>query len=176
MANKHLGRRARLLLTIAGLAIGTSAIAAPTANAGLLVKTAPNCASQVFSQPFAVVGDSANYTLVKGGNFEGSTTGWTLSKAKVVAGNSPYGSRGKALQISPGGVVTSPVSCVGLEHPTMRFYMKSSGGLLSLLSTMTVSVLVETSLGLVVEVPTLPIELVGTKWHASGRHLIVANL
>jgi hypothetical protein len=179
MASNLLGRRARLLLAVAGLAIGVSALTAPTASAGLLVASAPNCANQLFEQPFVRFGDTANYKLVGGGTFEGGAPGWKLSRAKVVSGSNPYqvngGGHSKALQISGGGVATSPTTCVGLEHPTMRFFVKSSGGLLSL-STMTVSVLVETSLGLVVEVPTLPLELPSTKWHASGRHLIVANL
>lgn len=178
MANKLLSRRVRLLLTVAGLAIGVSALAAPSANAGLLVKSAPNCGNELFSTPFAGFGDSASYKLVGGGTFEGGATGWQLSKAKVVSGSNPYqvngGGHSKSLQISPGGVATSPTSCVGLEHPTMRFFVKSSGGLLSL-STMTVEVLAETSIGLVVPVP-IGLVLPNTKWRPSGRYLIVANL
>jgi hypothetical protein len=162
------------ILTVAALTIGLSAVAAPSASAGLLVKSAPSCSNQLLSQPFAAFGDSASYTLVGGGSFESGSPGWQLSKAKVVAGNNPYGSRGKALQISPGGVATSPTVCVGLDHPTMRFFVKSSGGLLSL-STMTVEVLAETSLGLVVPVP-IGVVLPNTHWRPSGRYLIVANL
>jgi hypothetical protein len=177
-ANKILGRRVRLLLTVAGLAIGASALAAPTANAGLLVKSAPNCGNELFEQPFAKFGDRANYKLVGGGTFEGSMADWKLSKAKVVSGSNPHqvngGGHKKALQISRGGVATSPTSCVGLEHPTMRFFVKSSGGLLSL-STMTVEVLVETSVGLVLPVP-IGVVLPSTKWRPSARYLIVANL
>jgi hypothetical protein len=162
------------ILTVTALTIGLSAVAAPSASAGLLVKSAPNCSGQVLSQPFTAFGDSASYTLVGGGSFSGAAPGWQLSKAKVVSGNSPYGSRGGALQISPGGVATSPTVCVGLSHPTMRFYVKSSGGLLSL-STMTVEVLAETSVGLVVPVP-IGVVLPNAKWRASGRYLVVANL
>jgi hypothetical protein len=165
------------LLTVAALAIGASAFAAPPATAGLLVKSAPSC-QQTFEQPFAAFGDSASYTMVGGGNFESGGAGWQLSKAKVVSGSNPYkvstGAHAKSLQISPGGVATSPTVCVGLEHPTMRFFVKSSGGLLSL-STMSVEVLVETSLGLVVPVP-IGVVLPNTKWHASGRYYVVANL
>lgn len=179
MKGTLLGRKARLLLTVAGLTLGATAMNAPAANAGLLVKSAPNCASQVFENPFAGFGDRANYTLVSGGTFEGSMAGWQLSKAKVVSGSNPYqvngGGHKKALQISRGGVATSPTTCVGLEHPTMRFFVKSSGGLLSLLSTMTVEVLAETSIGLVVPVP-VGLVLPNTKWRPSGRYLIVANL
>jgi hypothetical protein len=161
------------ILTVVALSIGVSAVAAPSASAGLLVKSAPNCSNQLLSQPFKSFGDTASYTLVGGGSFD-SGAGWQLSKAQVVASNSPYGSRGKALQISPGGVATSPTVCVGLDHPTMRFFVKSSGGLLSL-STMTVEVLAETSIGLVVPVP-IGVVLPNTQWKPSGRYLIVANL
>ena len=178
MAEKLLGTRARLLVAVAGLTIGASALAAPTASAGLLVKSAPNCASTVFEQPFTSFGDKANYTMVGGGSFESGAPGWQLSKAKVVSGSNPHqvngGGHSQSLQISPGGYATSPTACVGLEHPTMRFFVKSSGGLLSL-STMTVEVLAETSVGLVVPVP-IGLVLPNTKWHPSGRYLIVANL
>jgi hypothetical protein len=171
-------RNALRLLTAAALAVGASALAAPTASAGLLVESAPKC-NQPLEKPFAVVGDQANYTLVGGGTFEGGASGWQLSKAKVVSGNNSYvvngGTRKQSLQISPGGVATSPAVCVGLDHPSMRFFVKSSGGLLSL-STMTVEVLTETSLGLVVPLPALPVELPSTKWHASAKHLVTANL
>jgi hypothetical protein len=149
-------------------------MAAPSASAGLLVKSAPNCANQLLEQPFAVVGDSASYTLVSGGSFEAGAPGWQLSRAQVVAGNNSFRKGTRSLQISAGGVATSPTVCVGLEHPTMRFYVKSSGGLLSL-STMTVEVLAETSVGLVVPVP-IGLVLPSTKWKASGRYLVVANL
>jgi hypothetical protein len=172
------GRAVRRLVAVAALAIGASALAAPSASAGLLVKSAPNCAQQVFEQPFAGFGDRANYTLVGGGSFESGAPGWTLSRAKVVSGSNPYkvngGSHSRSLQISSGGVATSPTVCVGLEHPTLRFFVKSSGGLLSL-STMSVEVLAETSVGLVVPVP-IGVVLPNTTWHPSGRYLIVANL
>jgi hypothetical protein len=178
IAHKLLGRRARLLLTVAGLAIATSALSAPSANAGLLVTSAPSCGNELFEQPFARFGDTADYKLVGGGTFESGAPGWKLSNAKVVSGSNPYqvngGGHSKSLQISRGGVATSPTSCVGLEHPTMRFFVKSSGGLLSL-STMTVEVLAETSVGLVVPVP-IGVVLPNTKWHPSSRYLIVANL
>ena len=151
---------------------------APVANAGLLVKSAPGC-EQELTQPFATFGDSANYAPVPGGSFEDDAHGWSLSRAAVVSGNSPFkvGGAGhsRALQISPGGVATSPTVCVGLEHPTMRFFVRSSGGLLDAVSTMSVSVLAETSLGLVVEVP-VGVQLFNKSWRPSSRHIVVANL
>jgi hypothetical protein len=171
------GRGARRLLTVAALAIGALALAAPSASAGLLVQSAPSC-KQKLEQPFAKFGDYAYYTLVRGGSFESGAPGWQLSRSQVVSGSNPYQVQGgggvRSLQISGGGVATSPTVCVGLEHPTMRFFVKSSGGLLSL-STLSVEVLAETSLGLVVPVP-IGVVLPNTRWSPTGRFLVVANL
>jgi hypothetical protein len=152
----------RRLVAVAGLAIGMAGLMAPSANAGLLVKSAPNCAPQTLVKPFASLGDQSNYTLLPGGTFDSGAPGWSLSRASVVSG---------AVQISPGGVATSPTICAGLDHPTMRFWAKSSG----LLPVGTVSVLAETSLGLVVEVP-LGVIPPGTSWHATPKYLVIANL
>jgi hypothetical protein len=64
--------------------------------------------------------------------------------------------------------------CVGLDRPTLRFFAKSSGGLLSL-STMAVSVRFETSLGLVAELP-VGVVLPNTKWQPTLPMPIIANL
>jgi hypothetical protein len=152
----------RRLVAVAGLAIGMAGLMAPSANAGVLVKSAPSCAPQPLVQPFASLGDNSNYTRLPGGDFDNGAPGWSLSKAAVVS---------KALQISPGGVATSPTICAGLDHPTMRFYSKSSG----LLPVGSVSVLAETSLGLVVEVP-LGLMSPGSSLHATPKYLVIANL
>ena len=51
----------------------------------------------------------------------------------------------RSLKLPPGASATSPVICVGLEHPTLRFFAKNNR---ALLSTLTVEVITETSLGL----------------------------
>jgi len=165
-------RRLSLLLTLALIA---TAVAPPTANAGLLVASAPSCAPQPLSKPFAQFGDNADYTPLGGGTFEDGAAGWSLSRAAVVADNEPYyvneAGDSHALRISAGGVATSPTICAGLEHPTMRFFAKSSG----LLPLASVSVLTETSTGLVAELP-LGVISPGSKWHPTPRYLVLANL
>jgi hypothetical protein len=150
------------LVAVAGLAIGTAGLMAPSANAGVLVASAPNCQPQALVKPFTAYGDQSNYTLLPGGSFDNGAPGWSLSRAAVVSG---------ALQISPGGVATSPTICAGLDHPTMRFFAKSSG----LLPVGTVSVLAETSLGVVVELP-LGVITPGSTMHATPKYLVLANL
>jgi hypothetical protein len=164
---------------IAMAVCSVAAIAAPAANAGLLVSTAESCDTQQFSNPFSRWGDGADYTPVPGGDFEVGSKGWTLSGgAKLVSGNETYKVGGstdaRSLQIPAGGVATSPAMCVGLTEPTIRWFQKQSS-LLGLTGAMTVSVLTETSLGLVVETP-VGAGLLNTSWSPSLTGVILTNL
>jgi hypothetical protein len=172
----------KLKIFVATAACAAAAIAAPAANAGVLVSSAESCATQQFSNPFSRWGDAAAYTPVPGGAFEGGQKGWTLSGgAKVVAGNESFkvgsGTDTSSLYIPQGGVATSPAMCVGLSEPTIRWFQKQSNSLLGLGLTgaMTVSVLTETSLGVVLETP-VGVGLLGTSWSPSLTGLIVTNL
>ena len=167
----------KIRAALAALAtVAASAAMAAPANAGILTKSATDCDAPVDSQPFARWGDNAFYKPVGHGGFEGGATGWTLSGgAKVVAGNEPYkvggASDGHSLQLPAGSSATSPTVCVGLSEPTLRFFARKNSGQLS---TMAVSVKVETSLGLVV---TLPIGVdLGGNWHPTLPMLVVGNL
>src|SRR3954447_11136192 len=156
-----------------------AAIAAPAANAGLLVSSAESCDTQQFSQPFGKWGDNANYTPVPGGAFESGQKAWTLSGgAKVVTGNESYKVRSstdsRSLQIPAGGVATSPSICVGLSEPTVRWFQRQTS-LLGLTGAMTVSVLTETSLGVVVETP-VGAGLLNSAWNPSLTGVILTNL
>ena len=77
-----------------------------------------------------------------------------------------------SLHLPSGSSVETPALCVGLEHPTVRFFAKKNSGLLS---TLAVSVYVKTSLGLVVPVP-VGVVLGNGQWKATPQMLIVANL
>ena len=150
-------------LALAALSIGILGATAPAANAGLLVETSPTCEGQVLSQPFLSQGDSSYYTPVPGGSFSDSAApGWNLNGSRVANG---------ALTLPAGSSATSPTVCAGLEHPSMRFYAKSSG----LLPLATVSVLTETSLGATVEVP-LGLISPGSSLHATPKYLVLANV
>ena len=165
----------RKAFVAAALAVAITGLAAPSANAGVLVASAPNCGAQPLSQAFAAFGDATNYTPVPGGDFEAGSAAWTTSRASIVSANESYHVRksgdSRSLAISPSGVATSPTVCAGLEHPTMRFFAKSSG----LLPVASVSVLTETSLGVVLEVP-LGVITPGSQWHPAPKYLVVANL
>jgi hypothetical protein len=161
-------------------ALAALAFSASSASAGLLANAATSCDAQSLSQPFAPWLDLAQYTPLSGGNFETAAAGWTLSGgAAVAAGNEVFKVAGandaSSLSLPSSGVATSPTICVGLEHPTVRFFAKrNSGGLLGL-STLRVEVMFENELGLV---ESLPIGVVlGTpNWQPTLPMTVIANL
>jgi hypothetical protein len=175
-------RRARIALlgTLTGAALFAAGPSA--ANAGLLVQSAPGCDNGAVSQPFAQFGDDNSYFLAPGGDFEGDAGEWADNGASVVADQEPWqvaGDGSNALSIPAGRSVVSPTMCVGLEHPTMRFFAhRSGGGLLAAASQLLVTARVETSLGLVVEVPvgTLTTLTNGAKWNKTPTQIVLASL
>ena len=145
------------------------------AEAGPIVTSATDCSDQTLEQPFAAWGDPASYFLVPNGSFSGGADGWKLSKASVVAENQPNSSHAEtdaALRIPAGGSATSPAVCVGLEHPTARFFARTDG---SVLSTLQVEVLFEDALGAVHALP-IGVVLPSGKWQPTLPLPVVANL
>jgi hypothetical protein len=158
-------------------AVAALALAIPgSAQAGVLVASAPNCGDQALSQPFAPWLDPASYTLDNGGSFEGGASGWSLNGASVVSGNESYNVGGagdsSSLSLPSGSSATSADICVGLEHPTLRIFARNSG---SPLATLRVEVLFEDALG---NVHSLTIGNVDStsSWQPSLQMPVVANL
>lgn len=118
------------------------------AEAGVLVDTATDCDRQALERPFLRWLDPANYTLVPGASFSDNAKGWQLSRSRVVAGNEPWNVHGDAksasLRLDDGGSATSPAMCLGLEHPTLRFFARNAG---SLTGSLNVDVLFEDARG-----------------------------
>jgi hypothetical protein len=147
----------------------------------VLVSSATNCGTQTVSKVFLPWIDPMDYTVVPGGTLESGTAGWTLSGASVVSGNEPWEVHGdgenRSLRIPAGKSATTPSICVGLLHPTLRFFAKSSGDSLlgSVVSTLTVEVLFEDNAG---NVHSLPIGVVlpGSRWSPTLPYPVVANL
>ncbi|MEA2436471.1 MAG: hypothetical protein QOF65_1027 [Thermoleophilaceae bacterium] len=175
-------RRARIALTAALTGAALFTALPGTASAGVLVASAPSCDNGATSQPFAQWGDSNNYFLAPGGNFESGAAGWTLNGARVVADQEPWqvdGGGSHALVVPAGRSVVSPTVCVGVEDPSMRFFAhRSGGGLLGAASQLLVTARVETSLGLVVEVPVGTINALsnGTTWNRTPVQIVLASL
>src|SRR3954470_11717984 len=176
-------RRARIAL-ITGLTGAALFAALPgSASAGILVASAPDCDNGANSQPFAQWGDDNSYFLAPSGNFESGAAGWSLGGANVKADQEPWRVAGDsgthALSVGAGGSVVTPTMCIGLEHPTMRFFAhRSGGGLLGGTSTLVVTARVETSLGAVVEVPVGVVTTLtnGVSWNRTPIQIVLASL
>jgi hypothetical protein len=169
--------RLRISFIAAALAVAALAAGAPSASAGLLVESAPDCTPKPTTTPFAPWNDDTPYNLAPGGSFEGGAGSWSLNGgASLVTGNEPWKVAGsthsRSLRLPPGATATSPVICVGIEHPSLRFFAKNNR---ALLSTMTVEVIVETSLGLKAAVP-IGVLLPNGQWKPSPKIWIIANL
>jgi hypothetical protein len=161
-------------------AIACAAFASP-ASAGIITASAQSCDGSTVTQPFSRFGDNAYYKLLQGGSFESGTTGWTLSGgAKVVAGNESYNVGGsgqsKSLSLPSGSSATTPMTCVGLAEPTLRLFAKRNSALLGLVSTLSVQMQVQTSLGLSAWLPVLPGDVGGGSWHPTAQMPLLANL
>jgi hypothetical protein len=166
-------RKFQALIGAAAAVVATCAFATP-AHAGILTKSATDCDDSALTQPFARYGDRASYRSVS--TFENGSDGWVLTNgAKVVSGNeSAYvhaAGDSHSLLLPSGSSATSPEVCVGLNEPTLRFFTRKNSGLLS---TMAVTVHVQTSLGIWLELP-IGVDL-GGSWHPSLPMLVVANL
>lgn len=174
----HAARRSRLL-AIACAVVGITAAVPATASAGLLVETTTDCAEQPLSKPFTPWLDYANYTPVANAGFESGSADWTLNNAFVVDGNEDFDAAGdggtKSLRIKSNGTAVSRPICVGLGHPTIRFFAKRTGGLGGLLSVLRVDVIYENHLGLLEELP-IGLVLGSTSWQPTSPFLMIANL
>lgn len=129
-------------------AVLATAAAVPAAHAGVLAPTASACEPAASARVFLPWVDVARYVPVRDSGLEAGGAGWDLDGASVVAVNEPWSigapDDSRALAIGAGSAATTPPICVGLEHPTIRFFARSTGAAGGLLS---VQVVADTSLG-----------------------------
>jgi hypothetical protein len=119
-------RQLALTAIICSTALGISAASALAAAGSPAPAT---CPGQTFSQIFAAFGDTNEYTLVPGGNFNGASEGWQLSKgARIINSTRPNGSTGGVLDLPSGAVAVSPPVCVTLAYPTARVFVRDVKG------------------------------------------------
>jgi hypothetical protein len=152
-------------------------IAAPAANAGVLVSSATSCDSQTLEQPFLPWADVAHYVIAPNGTFESGASGWSLSGgASVVSGNESYYVHGagesRSLVLPSGSSATSSSMCVGIEHPTLRIFALNSR---AALSTLKVDVLFEDAAGNVQSL-TIGNLTASASWQPSLVMPLVVNL
>jgi hypothetical protein len=168
-------RMTRKLLALA-VAVTAALVAVPAAQAGPLVASATDCAEQSLDQVFLPWADPMHYTLNPGGDFENGAPGWTLNGAGVVDGNERFDVTSdddrNSLNIPAGGSATSAAICVGIEHPTIRFFTK--GAVLGS-STLGVEVLFEDAFGNVHSLPVGTVTPTST-WQPTLPYPVVANL
>ncbi len=167
---------ARRLLRLATATAAGLALLPATADAGLLAVDPESCATQTMNQVFLPWADVANYTLAPGGDAESGNALTRTGGAAIVAGNEPWtvGSANdhKSIGLPAGSSVTTGALCVGLGHPTMRFFAKSQGT--GPLSSLRVDVLFEGALGL--QTATIGSVLPSAEWAPTAPYLVVANL
>jgi hypothetical protein len=129
MVGKQKGR-----LGIAGILVGLALAVLPGAASAATGSLLSPCDGQVGSHPFAQFLDPLTYVKAPDGGLEAGGAGWALKGARVVSGNEPYlGSGSAALALPAGSSATSPAMCVGILHPTVRFFAVNKGFLLSTL-------------------------------------------
>jgi hypothetical protein len=124
---------------IVALALPVAAILVtpPLAQAGPLA-TAENCAPEELSQPFLPWADSDQYTLAPDGGLEEGGSTWSLEDgADVISGNESHYVRdagdSHSLKLPAGSSATSDAMCVGIEHPTIRLFIRNTGSAFSAL-------------------------------------------
>jgi hypothetical protein len=137
---------------------------------------AAGCPDQPLAQTFQPWLDPAWYAAAPDGGFEAGADGWTLGAgAAVVAGNEPFhvGDPGDAysLALPPGASAATPEVCIGVEHPTLRFFVRNTGSAASVLG---VSVSFRDALGVQHSLPVGGV-VAGEEWAPSSVVPIVVN-
>jgi hypothetical protein len=164
----------RRLVVLLALLVATAA--APTASAVALPGLLASCEGQTLSRPFVPWLDPAQYTLAPNGGLE-SDGGWRLDGgARIVQGNEAFFVRGasdrRSLALPAGSSATTSWMCVGLEHPTLRFFARNSGSPLSLLR---VDVMFRDVIGVVRALP-VSVAVSGRSWRPTLPIAYLANV
>lgn len=102
--------------------------ATPTTAPALEAIDDSGCTQLPTTQAFkGVDGDTADYSLAPGGDFESGTAGWSFTgSAAITSGNENLGvSKGsKSLRMPLGATATSPEFCIDESNPHFRFTYK----------------------------------------------------
>ena len=166
----------RRTLVIAIASIAASLSLTPAAQAGALVDSV-TCDPQSVGQVFLPWADVAQYQQAPGGLAE-SLDGWTTTgDVSVVDENEPWnvaGAGSNSVRLGHGGSTATTASmCVGVEHPTLRFFAKSSYA--SPFSSLRVEVLFEDLGGNIVPLQIGSVTATGS-WAPTPVYVVAANL
>jgi hypothetical protein len=128
---------------------------------GAFAPAALACDAEPITQPFKSFGDDASYVTVPGGHFGDGDEAWSLRGGAAV--DAGY------LALPRGGSATSPAICMSSDRPTLRFFTRRSG---SLLTNLKVEILYR---GL----PAIPLVqpglLTGSSWQPSLIFPVLVN-
>lgn len=170
-----LARRCLLIVGAASLAL----LFAPKARAGVLVASATGCDDPQISQPFLPWLDGAHYFSI--GDFESGAPDWKLSGgAGVTPGNEPWHVRdagdSHSLELPAGSSATSPIVCVGIDRPSLRFFARREAtGFLGGVSQLKIDALVLDNFGNTIPVP-VAVTGAGSSWSPTLTMPVLASL
>jgi hypothetical protein len=89
------------------------------------------CSERYIEHPFAAWDDNADYFLIKEGNLASDATyDWSFGGGELTAENNPYSlhpEEESSLALSEGDSAESPTTCVTVNDPTMRFFVRNTG-------------------------------------------------
>ena len=167
-----------MLGTLAGAALLAAVPSA--ASAGVLVQSAPSCDNGATSQPFSQFGDDNDYFLAPAGSFEDGARLEPERRAGRERPGAVAGGRRRrdACAQHPGRALSRLSDDMRRHRAPHDALLRHRSGLLAATSQLLVTARVETSLGLVLEVPvgTLTTLTNGTKWNKTPTQIVLASL
>ena len=161
-------RLGSLVAAAAGLLTAVALAGAAPAQAAIIATGA--CDDATLSKPFAAWGDTHDYKLLPGGDFEGSLQGWSLGGATVSTGGAQGSTH--ALELTPGDSVQTPSTCVNTSYPTFRMFARNVKGA----GTMVVSVVYRLPILGPVPVPVGVVALQSGSWSPSATMLTASTV
>jgi hypothetical protein len=157
----------RVSLVMAATVVATGSTAAPALAGG----AAPTCPVAAVTNPFAPWGDHEDYSLAPDGDVESAAASWSVTGgAGAAEGNETFmvtrPKDHRSMRLPGSSSATTARMCLGVEHPTFRFFAKRLGG--SILSRLLVEVVYDDVTG---REQSLPVGLVAASeaWAPSSQ-------
>jgi hypothetical protein len=143
----HRSRRFIACLAVLTPLAAVSAARADEASAATMTAALASphdpCGQRLIENPFAQWSDNADYFLVHQGDLSAGAMEWDLGTGGLVAQNNPFSLHGEetvSAGLSEGDSAVAPMVCVGINDPTMRFFVRNPG---AVTGTLKVEVLYE---------------------------------
>jgi hypothetical protein len=129
MPNSAARKPARIALKLLATACVCLALLSTLGSPSALAAGGSTCEGQIFTQAFALFGDSNWYLLTPGSQFSSGGEGWQLSGgAQIVESIRPYGLRGDVLELPEGAEAVSPPVCVDMNYETAKTWLRRTDG------------------------------------------------